>query len=495
MSTSRKPIAHTRTDPADPVQDSGVFFGFLCLLVWAPMPLGSNRVWAIGLLLLAAVTLSGCAAWVWRGQFQMAQKRLTRFFLPVGLLAAMAALSWLQVIPMPAAWVKAVSPMAAAAQAGADTMTLSLDVFQSQLMAGLSFTYLCVFLVAVLCVRTADRLDTLAQVLVWSGVLQAVLGAVLFSVHAEYTLFFVELLHDRMKGSFVYHNSMAGYLCMCLSVGVGLMLARLGDSPRVAPTWKARLRASIEFVLSPKMRLRMLLIIMVIALVLTRSRMGNTAFFVAMLVVGLAGVVLARKTAPQTIALIISLIVIDILIVGTGVGLEKVVERIQDTDLTDATGGKAESIQARTEAARTAIALVKDYALVGSGGGSFYNVFLSYRTPEYGYTYVDHTHNDYVEIASDYGLIGLGILGSLVALTLGTVLRVMARRRSVLPWGVAFGVAMAIVGLLLHSTVDFNLQIPANAMTIIVILAMGWIASELPSKKRRRKTSEVQAPA
>jgi hypothetical protein len=49
---------------------------------------------------------------------------------------------------------------------------------------------------------------------------------------------------------------------------------------------------------------------------------------------------------------------------------------------------------------------------------------------------------------------------------------------------------MAIVGLLLHSTVDFNLQIPANALTIVVILAMGWIAKELPSKGRRKSTSK-----
>jgi len=44
---------------------------------------------------------------------------------------------------------------------------------------------------------------------------------------------------------------------------VGLMLARLGDTPRTAPLWTARLRAAIEFVLSPKMRLRLLLVIMV----------------------------------------------------------------------------------------------------------------------------------------------------------------------------------------------------------------------------------------
>jgi O-antigen ligase len=493
MRTSRKPVSSVETEAIDPVHDSGVFLGLLCLMVWAPLPLASNRVWAIGLLLLATVVLLVSAAWAWHRHMPLAQKHLAGFAWPVGLLAAMVAFSWIQVVPMPANWVAAISPVAALAQGSAQPMTLSVDVFQSQIMAGLAFTYLSVFLVAVLSVRSASRLDTLAQVLVWSGVLQAVLGAVLFSVQAQYTVFFVDLLHDRMKGTFVYHNSMAGYLCMCLSVGVGLMLARLGDSPRMGPTWQAKLRAAIEFTLSPKMRLRLLLIIMVIALVLTRSRMGNAAFFAAMLVVGLAGVVLARKTAPKTIALIVSLIIIDILIVGTGVGLEKVVERIQDTELTNAASGKAESVQARTEAARTAIALVKDYPLVGSGGGSFYNVFLSYRTPEYGYSYVDHTHNDFVEIASDYGLLGLGILGTLVALTLVKVLRVMAKRRSVLPWGIAFGVAMAIVGLLLHSTVDFNLQIPANAMTIVVILAMGWIASVLPAKKRRKKLTDVEA--
>jgi O-antigen ligase len=477
--------------PASPVNDRWVFVGLLILLVWAPLPLGSNRVWAIGILLLAAFALLVGAVWAWRGQMQQAQLRLLRFRYPAGLLAAMVVLSWLQTVPMPAQWVGAVSPMAALVQGNAGIMTLSLDVFQSQVMAGLSFTYLSAFLVSVLCVRTASRLDTLVHTLVWSGVLQAVIGAVLFSIQAKYRLFFVDVMHGRMLGTYVYHNSLAGYLGMCLSVGVGLMLARLGDAPRARPGWKARLVAAIEFVLSPKMRLRLLLVIMVIALVLTRSRMGNTAFFVAMLVVGLAGVVLARKTAPQTIALILSLMVIDVLIVGAGVGLEKVMERIQTTELTDAEGGKSESVEARTAVARTALAVVKDFPVTGSGGGSYYNVFLGYRTPQLGNNLWDHTHNDYVEIACDYGLPGLALLGLVVALTLATVLRVMARRRSPLPWGVAFGVAMAIVGLLLHSTVDFNMQIPANALTFVVILAMGWVASELPSPGRRHQKTDV----
>jgi len=479
-----------RSGGTSAAHDQWIFFGLLTLLVWAPLPLGSNRTWAIGILLAAALVLLAGLVLAWRRHADAALKRLALFKWPVLLLAGMVVLTWLQTAPLPAEWVRVLSPVAAQAQEPAPWMSLSLDVFQTRSMGVLALTYFCVFVVALLTVRDAQRLDQLAQVLVWSGVLQAVLGAVLFSVKAEYRIFYTQVSHTRMIGSFVYHNSVAGYLCMCLSIGVGLMLARLTDTKELAMTWKAKLASALAFVLSPKMRLRLMLVVMVIALVLTRSRMGNAAFFTALLVVGSAGILLARKTAPKTIALIASLVIIDVLVVGTWVGLEKVVERIQETELKTADGGRSESVEARTEAARTAMALVQDFALTGSGGGSFYNVFLSYRTPQYGYSYVDHTHNDFVEIASDYGLPGLGLLGALVALSLWKTLQVLAKRRSTLPRGIAFGVAMSIVGLLVHSTVDFNLQIPANALTIVVILAMGWVAHALPSSRVRTKTSE-----
>jgi hypothetical protein len=53
---------------------------------------------------------------------------------------------------------------------------------------------------------------------------------------------------------------------------------------------------------------------------------------------------------------------------------------------------------------------------------------------------------------------------------------------------------MAIVGLFIHSTVDFNLQIPANALTIVVILAMGWVTPSLPRArlKRAKKAQEIE---
>ena len=121
--------------------------------------------------------------------------------------------------------------------------------------------------------------------------------------------------------------------------------------------------------------------------------------------------------APQTIKLVVSLVIVDVL----------VVERIQETELSVSEAGKSESVEARTEAARTALPIVRDFLIAGSGGGSFYNIFLGYRTPSYGYTFVDHTHNDFVEIASDYGILGLGMLGSLVVVIPATWMKVLSK--------------------------------------------------------------------
>jgi O-antigen ligase len=462
-----------------PVRDIWIFRALLVLLFWAPLPLGSNRIWAIGLLFAGALALVIASVVAWRHALDEAARRIARFAVPLTLIAIMVLFAVAQTLPWPADWIAAVSPEAARVQEGSAASYLSLDVYQTRVVATLAFTYFCAFLVAVLSIRSFRRLDALARLFVWSGVFQAALGSVLFSLGAHYWIFHFEMNHSRLFGTYGYYNSTAGYLVMCLSIGIGLMLARLGRGSHWPADWKHRLRAVFTFILSPKMRLRILLVVMVIGLVLTRSRMGNASFFIALLVVGLFTIVVSRKSAPTTVALIASLVIIDVVIVGSWVGIERVVQRLEDTEMTVGAGGREESVEARTESGRVAMAIVDAFPWTGTGGGGFYASFLRYRTPRVGY--IDHAHNDYVEITTDYGWPGLAVLGSLAALTLGQALAVLVRRRANLPRGIAFGAAMSIVALLIHSAVDFNLQIPANALTMTVILAMVWIARELPS--------------
>src|SRR5471030_2053168 len=148
--------------------------------------------------------------------------------------------------------------------------------------------------------------------------------------------------------------------------------------------------------------------------------MGNTAFFSSLLVAGLIGIVLSRYATRNTVLLLASLIAIDLLVVGSWFGMEKLAKRIGETTVAD--------VQEREEPAAATIDLIKDYSVFGSGPGTFYIVFPRYRK-EQASAFFDHAHNDYFEFAVDSGFVGLALLGTFVAMSLGAALRAQWRRR------------------------------------------------------------------
>ena len=137
--------------------------------------------------------------------------------------------------------------------------------------------------------------------------------------------------------------------------------------------------------------------------------------------------------------------------------------------------------------------MLKDYPMIGSGGGTFYVAFPKYRIAAIS-AYFDYAHNDYIQIATETGLVGLALMGSIVLSTLFASLRTLQRRRDPLARGIAFGVTMGIIALMIHSWVDFNLQIPANALTFAVLLALGWVAHSL-DRHHGNEEDEGQAAA
>jgi len=82
---------------------------------------------------------------------------------------------------------------------------------------------------------------------------------------------------------------------------------------------------------------------------------------------------------------------------------------------------------------------------------------------------INHAHNDYLELLSESGLIGFG----LVVFFLVTVYRsasVELRPGSRSGRSVEMiAVLAAITGLLVHSLVDFNFHIPSNAALFLVM--------------------------
>lgn len=470
--------------------ENRLFYALLALLVWLPLPLGSNRVWAEALFEIAVALLS--LLWLfgwWRNRVTVGAafsgaRPVCR------LLLAWLAYVLLQLLPLPGFVTQVLSAGSAAMyrQAGETGWTpLSLHPYATFLFWLKSLGYVALFALTLLLVSSRQRLVLLGYTLVFSAVFQAFYGSMMTLSGAEYGFFVKKVAYVGFAtGTFVNRNHLAGYLEMISAVGIGLLMATTSTNDRVR-SWRQRLRNLVHLLLSQKMLLRLMLAMMVIALVLTRSRMGNTGFFSSLWVAGLLTLLafraqaksfkltLQRSDTRSAVLLITSLMLIDLFIVGAWFGVDKLADRMAQTSLEHDAG--------RVEVSINTLNLLKDYPLVGTGGGTFHLAYARYRGDGIA-QYYDHAHQDYLEITADTGVIGIGLLGAVVLLSFWAALQALYRRRDPLMRGMAFASIMGIIALLIHSTVDFNLQIPANAATFMVILALGWIALNLDRRSR-----------
>jgi O-antigen ligase len=276
-------------------------------------------------------------------------------------------------------------------------------------------------------------------------------------------------------GGFVNRNHLAGFLEITLAMGIGLMVGSLRETGQ--RNWRQFWRDMAALLLSARAPLRLFLVAMVIGLVMTRSRMGNTAFFASLLVAGTVALALSRHATRSTVILIASLIAIDIFIVGSWFGVEQTMQRIGATTVSD--------VAERGDPSARSLQLARDYPVFGAGGGSYYTAFTRYRGPDVR-AYFDYAHNDYIQFLAETGIVGLALAISLPVFALVLAVLVLARRRDPLARGFAFAVLMGVCSIGIHSAVDFNLQIPANALAFTVLLAYGWIAYYLDREESPR---------
>jgi O-antigen ligase len=458
------------------------FFLLCALVLWAPLPLASNRVWASVLLAvaLAALVLGVAIADHWRDKAP--ERKLGKAALPIGFLGGFAVLILIQTLD----W---------------GSGTISVDAYHSLLYALLTVGYLSAFLVVLLRVNSGDRMRTLAMVIVVSGVLQALLAILLYSAKAKYSLFYFELNHNRALGTFSYRNSLANYLTLCLCIGIGLIVAQMRESRSTENFWRALAHDTVGFMLSPAMRLRLMLVVMVIALVLTHSRGGNASFLLALLLVGVPVLALMGRLSRKTLWLVASVLVIDLAVVGNLVGADRVIERLNQTPVQtlDRSSGEPDPIVFSEQSlehrgapgAQALMGMVSQRPLLGFGAGTFYTAYPRFASADYR-GYYDHAHQDYFQIAAETGPLGLGLLGGLVIMTLWRVVRVLQKPYSPTDSGLAFGILLAIAAMLVHGLFDFNFQIPANALTFVVILALAWVLRRRTEDRPQRSELSCQ---
>jgi O-antigen ligase len=127
--------------------------------------------------------------------------------------------------------------------------------------------------------------------------------------------------------------------------------------------------------------------------------------------------------------------------------------------------------QSRLSIWRDAVKLVERHPVFGTGLGTFPVAFTSVQTAFLG-QFVNHAHNDYVELASDVGVPAALMLFATFVFILARATRAFLRAAGNFDRAIALGCVGSIVAILLHSLTDFNLYMPANALVFSVVLGL-----------------------
>jgi O-antigen ligase len=433
--------------------------GLLALLVWLPLPLASNRDWSAALFVLVTALLA--AAWAALLLIDPHRRRLQ---------ALRAGWPLLALLGLAQLWV--------AAQWLTGLSTDSGATFQ-YLLLGCAYSLLFALVLGLF--TSPRRLTLLLAVLLVSGVAQAFYGSLMTLSGIERLAFQAkEAYLGVVTGTFVNRNHMAGYMELTLAAGIGLLLALRDGRP-------LSVRSLPDLLLGPKAWIRLGLVIMVIALVMTHSRMGNAAFFSSLIIVGGLFTLISREHRVRNAAILASLLLIDLLIISNHFGLDGLQQRLMRTQFADQViAGEVvrPATEQRDDVVVYAIPQFMERPWTGFGAGAFEASFQRFPGADIRPHY-DHAHNDYLQFLIEFGAIGSAPLVLFVLGALFAALRAMRRPDSLYRSGIGLGAGLGILALVIHAATDFNHQIPANAATFVVLCAIAVVASGIQEGGRR----------
>lgn len=252
----------------------------------------------------------------------------------------------------------------------------------------------------------------------------------------------LRLTSNRVFGPLVYPNALAGFLVLAFAPTLAWIWVR-GRSWVTWMKWLALLFAGG---------------LMAFCLALTGSRGGFVAF-AAMAMAGLFCFVLkgSRRTRWVVIAL---LAVAGIFVLAQRSGL---------------IGLGTESVAARRDYWRGAMAIARDHPWLGTGPGTFGSIYPKYKTASTEEAQL--VHNNFLQMWSDSGMVAFLVFSLLWLVALRDAFE-LARQRT--GDAAAIAICAALAGWTVHSLMDFDLYVPGVAMPAFLLLGMLQGLKELP---------------
>jgi O-antigen ligase len=437
----------------------------LVAVCWGALAFGGAYAWGFWPIAAIAITAGaiGCLT------PPAGAARISRLLLAA--LAVIGVAIVLQIVPLPLAVLRTLSPNAPAMLERTDfaygaglTRFHSLSVAASSTLVPLIlFASLAVLVIGTSRSMAGRHPRRMVEALTVFAVAFALIGIVQKPLYAGRVLGFWEPEGTGAPfATFVNKNHFAGWMVMALPLSLGLLAAGFEKAMRqVRPGW----RYKVLWLSSPEASRLILLgagaLIMVLSLVLTMSRSGISALALSVV---LMGVVVARGIGARSRRAAVAVYLVVLLgATVTWVGTDVLADRFANTNWSE--------LNDRRGAWLDALAVIRAFPVAGTGLNTYPAVAGLYQRHDLSRFY-GQAHNDYLQLLAEGGML-VAIPALLCVAALGWEIR--RRMKSDPPgtsWWLRRAAVTAMVAIALQETVEFSLQMPGNAVLFAIVCAL-----------------------
>lgn len=334
--------------------------------------------------------------------------------------------------------------------------TLSEAPHLTRAAAGKLFAFSLYFSTALQVLRTSSRRRRTVQVLAAFGLAVACM-AILQRLTSPRTLYWVRPVSDYVApfGPFGNYNHFAGFVELLFPLPLACLLFREERS-------------------DSRLLFRLASLVLLVAGILSISRGGLLSIGGQLL---LFGIFLLRRSGRRHVGrsrgsrgFTVMAGAGAVVALSWWIGSQSLLTRLATFEQ----GARDYSVVTRLAYWKATWRILLDHPLTGVGVGAFPSVYPRYGSSSAQFERVEEVHNDYLHLLVETGVIGGGLLLAFVLLCVRSW-RAQVKKMATSGRGdpaILYGSWIAVVGLALHSWVDFNLQIPSNALLFLLMTAL-----------------------
>jgi O-antigen ligase len=382
------------------------------------------------------------------------------------LFAPSALLAWvlLQLFPPPAwTWWGGLAQRKAWGQ-GARLAVLTIEPFATRVHFLTLLTCIVGFFLAYIIGQDCRCRRHFAIAIISLGLFEAFYGSVQYLSGWQRIFGYVKKYDvQEATGTYINRNHYAGLLEMALPFALAFGSYEFGNLRQKHPRLFNHLKR-----LAKRLSLQRFFFWLSIAAVLfggivcSKSRTGIiSALLSASLMFALTSLSRVERKIGLTLGMTFLLLSLGL---AVWIGAGPIVERFEGVAQEYSSGDYT-----RISIWRDSVRLIRQHPWAGTGLGTFPIAFTAVQTTFLG-QFVNHAHNDYLELASDLGIPAALGLVIVVVWILARAVQTFRTSESSLERFLALGCTGSIAAILLHSFTDFNLYIPANALLFASIL-------------------------